>query len=350
MSNNNQLSLDIVSKHRAQLYGFAAIWVVLSHGVSFNWINLYQFGSFGVLLAKFFNYGNIGVDMFLFLSGISLYFSWHNKQDINRYIKRRLERILIPYLVIVAPVCVLRFLILEFNPHLFIGNLSTIGFWVEGMRWACWYVPAILMFYVIYPYIYAYLFSKDKHICTRYFILLVVSYYVWYAFATYNPGYYWTIEIVLGRMPVFVTGCFFGKYVYEKRQVSGIWWVVFVASLVFGFWSSEHLFNNSMYFRGGYAFVGVGLSYCLAWVVSKISQCKNKLVNSIDKFYVHVGSVSFELYLSHVMINRMIEYAEDTYSYAIPSWLWIGLMVVAVLYSFWIRDRITIFVRNRLAK
>lgn len=68
------MNLGIISKFRNEIYGFSIIWIVLFHGAAINKVD-YSFGC-SVLypLQAFLSIGNVGVDIFLFLSGVSLLF------------------------------------------------------------------------------------------------------------------------------------------------------------------------------------------------------------------------------------------------------------------------------------
>lgn len=84
-----------LSKYRNQLYGLSMIWIVIFHvyetffdKLNFNWIS-----------SIIFNSGNIGVDIFLFLSGISMRYSMKKYNDLNKtnlldFYKRRFGKIL----------------------------------------------------------------------------------------------------------------------------------------------------------------------------------------------------------------------------------------------------------------
>lgn len=74
------MNLNIISKYRNEIYGFSIIWIVLFHGAAINNVD-YSFG-FSVLypLQAFLSIGNVGVDIFLFLSGVCLYFFVCKKQ------------------------------------------------------------------------------------------------------------------------------------------------------------------------------------------------------------------------------------------------------------------------------
>ena len=67
------MSWKSLSKFRSELMGLACLWVMLHHNY-FDWPNALEF------LERFALYGNLGVDIFLLLSGVGLYFAWSNSR------------------------------------------------------------------------------------------------------------------------------------------------------------------------------------------------------------------------------------------------------------------------------
>ena len=321
-------ALELPSVWRAQIYGIAALWVVASHAIFYNWVRLGDLGNFGKNLAHVMEHGNLGVDIFLLLSGVSLYFSLMRKHDFGGYVKRRLKRILPPFFLIVGPVAAYTFLIKSFDPSKFALVMTTVGFWVEGLRWGCWYVPAILFIYATYPFIHQFLFYKEDKVWVRYLLLMVLSYYIWWAFATYNGQYYWVIEIMLGRFPIFITGSFLGKYVYEKKHLPAVSWLVIIVFAFLFTYITDYAAAGTMWFRIGYIFGGISFSYLLAWVFQKLSQVKNRVIAGFMDFMALTGSISFELYLAHVMVFRLWPECNLSYSWilwiiaTVGAWLW----------------------------
>lgn len=72
-----------LSRYRGELMGAAIIFIVLFHAP------LARADAFFGLRRC----GNIGVDMFLFLSGIGLWYSWVKTPSFKQFYKRRLLRI-----------------------------------------------------------------------------------------------------------------------------------------------------------------------------------------------------------------------------------------------------------------
>lgn len=61
-----------LSKYRNIIYGFSAIWIVVYH-VTTTFVKMTK--SFHPFIIELIQAGNVGVDIFLIMSGICLYFS-----------------------------------------------------------------------------------------------------------------------------------------------------------------------------------------------------------------------------------------------------------------------------------
>ena len=98
-------NLSDLSAYRTQLMGIATLMIIICHANAYH-VLLPRF------LASLFVWGNFGVDIFLFLSGIGLYYSLskrntHKKDDYISFYKKRGVRIYIPYIIIYVPYCLI---------------------------------------------------------------------------------------------------------------------------------------------------------------------------------------------------------------------------------------------------
>ena len=64
---NNKENISIISKYRGELLGVATLMIVIGHSISIV--------NFPSIVKKILAYGTVGVNIFLFLSGIGLYYS-----------------------------------------------------------------------------------------------------------------------------------------------------------------------------------------------------------------------------------------------------------------------------------
>ena len=85
-----EIELADVSRYRSELMGAAILFIILFH------VPLARSDAFFGLRRC----GNIGVDMFLFLSCIGLWYSWVKNPSVKHFYKRRLLRILPTWLII----------------------------------------------------------------------------------------------------------------------------------------------------------------------------------------------------------------------------------------------------------
>lgn len=129
--------LSDISKFRSELMGWAIVWIMMLH-FTFNQIKPLGF------IAQ---YGFAGVDIFMMVSGLGLYFSLEKNNDIGYYFKRRFLRIFPTYYMIGGGASIILFHDTFFT---YLFRYSTIGFWINGPSWE-WYVPSIVALYIIAP-------------------------------------------------------------------------------------------------------------------------------------------------------------------------------------------------------
>lgn len=84
------IELANISRFRGELMGAAMLFIILFH------VALPREDAFFGLRRM----GNVGVDMFLFLSGIGLWFSWTKNPDVRHFFVRRYLRIYPAWLII----------------------------------------------------------------------------------------------------------------------------------------------------------------------------------------------------------------------------------------------------------
>lgn len=210
--NMNQ-SLDIISKTRSSLMGIAMIWVVMYH---------YHLESFP--LNKLSRYGFTGVDIFMFLSGLGLYFSMHKNSDVLAFYKRRLLRIFPTYIFLGA---IATYLLNGSHENIwhFLWIRSTLGYWTNGDAGA-WFIPALITLYVFFPFLYHTIYKRDDiplfgiifgFVCflTLYWVTIGAN-AMWFD----NNDQRWLHVLLLYRVPIFLAGTFLGHILIVRRDLS----------------------------------------------------------------------------------------------------------------------------------
>ena len=134
------MTYGALSKYRGFLMGFAILWVMYFH------IPLKFATEVGWFIHRI---GFYGVDIFLFLSGLGVYYSLTKRPNVLGFYKARLVRILPAYIIVAcASYCLLR---LDRASALdFFYYISGIGYWTRHARFD-WYIPTQLAFYLITP-------------------------------------------------------------------------------------------------------------------------------------------------------------------------------------------------------
>ena len=129
--NNLNFELRSISIYRSNIMGIATIMILCCHAVGRN-------VSMPSELLKILNFGNYGVDIFLFVSGMGQYYSLLKTENAGLndcsqfgyklwYISK-LRRLLIPYFLIFVPYYLFICIIHHYDICFFLVNVSTLGF------------------------------------------------------------------------------------------------------------------------------------------------------------------------------------------------------------------------------
>lgn len=288
------LELADISRFRGELMGLAILFVMLFH-VSVPRTDMF-FGLHRI--------GNIGVDMFFFLSGVGLWHSWTKSSDTMRFYQKRLLRIYPAWLIVASLYYIPDFFSIPWLQHH--GNSTNIidligditinwDFWIHD-ELTFWYIPATMMLYLVTP---AYLTLIVKHPIYRWIpaVMMVWCVVVQYVLPIYNVVGH--LEIFWSRVPIYFIGLNFGAAVKEKRvlESSSIWLVL----LVF-----LGTFATCVYLEqvrhGRFPLFLERLIYIPLTITGVFLLCKtlgwlsNKRLN---KVLIFVGSISLEIYLLH---------------------------------------------------
>lgn len=288
------MNLHKLSENRSLLYGISAIWIVFYHmTLNFAPIKELNWGLFSdslyYLLSSLKSLGSFGVDLFLVLSGISLYFAFSKDEKIGKFYKRRLLRILPTYflcaIVFYLVVCWhnSKFDFVEFFVGLFGGRLLI---YHENHLW---FVPFIIVCYLLYPLIYKFL-KNTKFVG---FLALIASVVQFNLLAqNFATPLYSTVQIMTTRLPAFIIGCYLGKFVFEKKEIpSWLAWLAIPAFIIY--FAAIYIFNLYGYGINKMNYGPLGLLFAVS--ICLIAKTGSK--NILQRFFVWSGNYSFEMYL-----------------------------------------------------
>lgn len=302
LNNKSGWSFSRISSNRGILIGIATLFVLLFHA-QINGDILIQYGGafkiIGVLFYQIKDILNIGVDMFLFLSGFGLYYSINKNHCVRNFYQSRVVKVIIPAIIESAVLCL--FMTSDVLQYFF--KISMLSFWVTGDRYF-WYIALLIVLYIVFPLINKLLNDKPVKWTIALIISVVIVSVVVFFFAN---SYFNRIEIALTRIPVFMLGSLVGKFSKESKTIPSkiVKIICFITPVlcVFVVVLDYILTDNSLYFLVRYSYVF--LTFCLIIFFSELLDKTN--VKSIKKVITFIGKYSLELYLGYTELQIVLK-------------------------------------------
>lgn len=301
----NNYSLDnIFGLQNRKLYmGISILWIICYHFYlvtqSFFDENLY-------FLKLLFRNGYVGVDVFFILSSYGLCCSLE-RSSIRKYYKKIFFRI-IPIYVIFLVVC--KFLLhidkgFFYDSFLQMSSLSIFNtqFTKPVSMGGEWFVPAIINLYIVFPIIY----KVIKLILNKYsyggYVVIILSILSTEFLRDYiSPNY-------VVRFPIIVCGVL--TYLYLKKGDYKKLCHVYFLMIIF-------------------AFIMVRTNVILSLIVPIVLKCLNDMdFKSDNRLLDFCGTISFELYLSHVIPMNFCSDKNILHSFAI---MFFGTLILCFVF------------------
>lgn len=285
---NVNFDLFHLSKYKTHLMGVAALMIILCHAPAYG-VEIQG------ILRKLLVYGNIGVDVFLFLSGMGCWFSLTKSPSYLPWLKRRFFRIFIPYTIILL---ILRIFSLWGN-HVPWGEwllyFSTVRFWTHHV--GMWYVALLVLLYPLTPLLFWGLEYSKRRILT--ILVLITTLLVLTHIPVKDTGDVTNAIIInlqwaFKRTVSFILGMYIAPYVKQGIKVNTIYIIGASAMgcVLFHFLMKE-VFYSWLYV--------LPLLIILCIFFEKLSD-KSRL----SQFFLWMGDVSLESYLWNVGLNVLI--------------------------------------------
>ena len=286
--------------------------------------------------------GNVGVDIFLFLSGVGLWFSWVKTPDVRRFYRRRLLRIVPTWLVVATAFYLPDYLgARRFSRSIvdLIGDITiNWDFWLHD-ELTFWYVPAIMALYLVAPWYMRLVQSRPIY---RWLPLLMVVWCVmvqWVLPIHHAVGH---LEIFWSRVPIFFIGINFGELVRTRRQLPGesVWLLLLTFLMTFGTCLYLEQVRHGHFPLFVERMLYIPFTVCTVLVMNGIFRRMPQWVNSAFRF---VGALSLEAYLIH--IHFVLVYVQPYHMGYWPTFL---ITVAITLPIAWLLQRAIGFVSARL--
>ena len=283
-------SLKRLSHYKAHMMGIAVMIVVYGHLLYYHgdlinyednhWTEWYTLGS---------------VEMFIFLSGFGIYQSLRRNREPWQFYQKRLSRLFPSYLPVMLAWCALNVFKGKMRLSNAMGNLTGMGWWFQTDHQFNWYVPAILVLYLISPLLFDCLEKKKTGWGFGALILLNLA------------GWRSNLLMALSRFPTYFMGMWYGKRYAEgrvpSRREQAIWFAVGAVAMAlvpyFFLIGRRYLWYYGMYW---YLFCPAAPLWMFG--ISKLLELQDKIAPGrvLNKIWSFLGVRSFEIYLCHLAL------------------------------------------------
>lgn len=289
------MNYRLFSKNKVFLMGCAMLLVAFFHSpITFS----------NNILMYIKNKLYIGVDIFLFLSGIGIYYSYTKNSNKKLFYKKRILKIL--------PVALLVSLLFGF---IFYG----IKYYTEEDFWASitftnfllgigkfpiwyWYIPSILILYLVSPFIIDY-YNKYENKKPFYIsIIIIISFLFLFSLLPSLMN----LQIFISRIPIYLVGLKFGELSYENKYMPKSHIIFYLENAIVAIGIIFYLDKNPFFLaqiisNALLIFPTIAFSIITIMVLSKIKKYKFPVTNFI-------GTITLEVYLLHERVIVLLNY------------------------------------------
>ncbi len=341
------MKLSLLSKYRTHIMGVAMLWIMWFHSPFYGKTEAFHF---------IHNIGFYGVDMFLMVSGLGLYFSMRKSKGIGDFYKKRAVRILPAYLLVTVS------WYLFFKKDVSFGDKVLSIFGINYFRGSIysrpeyfdWFLPTLFVLYLLTP-LYDKLFQKAAVKWKLTLLACMVSPLLCII------GYHAHIQVLYGsfvRIPIFLIGYNIGYFLYEKKEEEKGSWMVHVSLLfvgaALGYYIQTYITNPTV-FWGLNAYPATLTAPAISAILGVVFLYAEKYLKIAGKilllpFYI-CGRYSLEIYLIH---QRLIEIMNAEFTVSLRSNMvgWFGgrgysiaLMVISVILAAALHELIAFLTR-----
>lgn len=294
------IELANISRFRGELMGMAMLFIILFH-VSLPREDLF----FGLR-----RMGNIGVDIFLFLSGIGLWFSWTKTPSAKHFFAHRYLRIYPAWFIIALLYYVPRFQGRNLGDWVDLLGDITVNwdFWLHD-ELTFWYIPATMLLYCFAP---PYMELIKRHPIYRWLPVVMIMWCILVQYVTPIHMAVGHLEIFWSRVPIFFIGINMGDMVLHKRQLDGasLWMILlmFVMTLTSSIFLEQNLHGLFPLYVERMLYIPLTITTILL-----LNRMFRRTPAWFNRCFAFVGALSLECYLIH--IHFVLAYIPSTWGY-----------------------------------
>lgn len=272
------INIKDISTYRSELMGGAILWIMMLH-FTFNQIKPLGF------IAQ---YGFAGVEIFMFVSGLGLYYSLEKDHYLIHFYRKRLLRIFPTYYILGFFASIFLF---SDNLLTYLFRYTTIGFWIGREYWE-WYIPSLVVLYIISPFLKT-LIDRRKYLTIGIFSVIILGLALYFIDKEQMDRSHF---FFLYRIPAFIFGMVCANWVKNGISVK-YFFIILALGLPFFFYMFplHHQVYNYKYFSL------IFLLPCFLLVFLMIS----KSIKKVNPILSQIGKASLEIYLIQCIFFSM---------------------------------------------
>lgn len=264
------------------------------------------------------------VPLFFMISGILIL---PVKIDFNEFYRKRLTKVAFPLIFWGIIYSILPFLIGKENIYDSLKQILMIPLtFPTEIGGILWYVYVLIGIYLIAPFLNPAIFDKDNKMM-NYFILIWVIASLCDLIRCYEPNIlgasFFRKYHLLSYFSGFIGYCLLGKYLHNNQiQIQKHNHLVYI----FGFLAAFSLIpifktqTNNLYFSSFLSINAIIMTIMVFSIINKFNAPKGKLYSVIK----NISNLSFGIYLSHMVIFRLLTF--NIYSYSTAPHIQITVM------------------------
>lgn len=290
------LPLGALSRHRAALYGVAAILLMFFHAP----IDL-PASALGRVARWLKDASVCAVELFVLLSPMGLYRSLKGGRGLASFYRRRLLRVVLPAFVVGAVFYGAN----SGGVVTYLLSLTFVSFWFGHSTF--WYVGFILTMYALFPAIYALQRRSPRALWVLFAASILISLFVDRAFSeyasVYGPG--------LDRIPIFLLGCILAPKIERNDRIPA--WICALSLIAYiPVWSYAMAPGHLR----SYWLLSMSNSLLVLGLLPPMTAFFEWLARGAFRRYLYrldamVGAVSLEIYLLFTRVLRLLEQTEN---------------------------------------
>lgn len=317
-------NFNYISKKRNIILGIATLLVAYCHSTSLLVENLFSIQIINNILVFIREIGTIGVDIFLILSGVGLYYSFSKNKNLKQFYKKRAVRIL-PAAIIVA--IIITMLKGGYGVGKYLQRIFLLQFFIDG-NLDFWYFSFIIVLYFLYPLLHKMVEKYDYKFVIIFIISIVLGNVL---LMKYNIYLYNRFEIATTRIPVFIMGIWIGKKSYEEWKINAKWLLLFLAMflIIILLLYSRMFISKYIVVRFLYCPLAVSIVVILSCVYTIFE--KNSL---LTRFFIWLGTYSMEIYLLYEYLVKNYYYLfnyKDPYNISYYICMFVVTLILATV-------------------